>query len=402
MPLRLFREEAERFQRPRLFGEVSLVQPLSGIIVAAVFGTLAFLIVIAFFTISFPRSVALNGKLEMSEGVVNVTSPRNGLVERSLVSDQSTVKQGSPIFYVSGEEFSESGGATATVAISRLRQRARSLADQRQSVEMVSRIRLEGLNQRLLVGGRELLEIQSQIDLQLRRVEFRQRSVDRFRSLQPFFSDAQIEQQQELLLDQQNTLGSLERAMVVAKRELEATKAAIASLPPETDIEIGRITRERAEIEQAISEMEARRTIIVRAERDGIISGVLAHVGDRITVGQPLASLVPDDARLEAVLLVPSSYIGFLHPGMPVTIKYNSFPFQKYGTARGRIESVSLAPAASTSYYRVKVSLERDTILIDGVSRRLLAGMELTASVAIDRRKLWEWAYGVIREIGAQ
>jgi len=190
--------------------------------------------------------------------------------------------------------------------------------------------------------------------------------------------------------------------MVVAKRELEATKAAIASLPPETDIEIGRITRERAEIEQAISEMEARRTIIVRAERDGIISGVLAHVGDRITVGQPLASLVPDDARLEAVLLVPSSYIGFLHPGMPVTIKYNSFPFQKYGTARGRIESVSLAPAASTSYYRVKVSLERDTILIDGVSRRLLAGMELTASVAIDRRKLWEWAYGVIREIGAQ
>jgi membrane fusion protein len=116
-------------------------------------------------------------------------------------------------------------------------------------------------------------------------------------------------------------------------------------------------------------------------------------------------SIVPADASLEAHLYAPSRAIGFLQPGQPVYLRYQAFPYQKFGHHEGIIDSVSRAPfngaeltsrpAASTQanepVYRVVVRLKKHAVTVNGQELALQPGMQLDADVALERRRLIEW-----------
>jgi len=116
-------------------------------------------------------------------------------------------------------------------------------------------------------------------------------------------------------------------------------------------------------------------------------------------------SLVPQDARLQARLLVPSSAIGFLHTGERVLLRYRAFPYQKFGLRRGRIVSISgsaLDPAEAAALlgqtikvpiYPVMVALRRQSIQAYGRHIQLRPGMTLSADVVLERRRLVEWIF---------
>jgi membrane fusion protein len=144
----------------------------------------------------------------------------------------------------------------------------------------------------------------------------------------------------------------------------------------------------------------------VRAPQDGVVSGVIAQPGQTVTPAVALASLVPAHATLQAHLYAPSSAVGFLHAEQPVLLRYDAFPYQKYGSQRGRIEQVSLAPLSAAEFtgqmpsrtavggepmYRIAVTLERQDIVAGAQARPLVPGMQLEADVPIERRRLVEW-----------
>lgn len=47
------------------------------------------------------------------------------------------------------------------------------------------------------------------------------------------------------------------------------------------------------------------------------------------------------DGRLEAELLVPSRPIGFVAPRATVLLRYQAFPYEKFGHQQGRLSRVS-------------------------------------------------------------
>ena len=52
-------------------------------------------------------------------------------------------------------------------------------------------------------------------------------------------------------------------------------------------------------------------------------------------------TLVPAGARLEARLFGPSRSIGFVRPGQRVLLRYEAYPYQKFGSYEGVVKSVS-------------------------------------------------------------
>ena len=54
-------------------------------------------------------------------------------------------------------------------------------------------------------------------------------------------------------------------------------------------------------------------------------------------------TLLPDGASLLAELFVPSRAIGFVEPGQRVRLMVDAFPYQRFGTLGGRVETVSQA-----------------------------------------------------------
>lgn len=145
---------------------------------------------------------------------------------------------------------------------------------------------------------------------------------------------------------------------------------------------------------------------MVRAPSDGTVAAVMAQPGQSIDEQQRLASLVPAQARLQAQLFAPSSAVGFVRPGQPVTLRVKAFAHQKFGAPRGEVLSVSQAPwqpvgaapdagaASAEPQYRITVALPgQDVVAADGRRWPLVAGMQLEGDVVLEQRSLAEWLF---------
>ena len=122
-----------------------------------------------------------------------------------------------------------------------------------------------------------------------------------------------------------------------------------------------------------------------------------------------MASLLPADARLQAHLFAPSSAVGFVRQNQPVQLRYQAFPYQKFGHQAGVVAQVARSPlqgaelaglplqggtgAGAEPLYRITVTLDRQTVAAYGQAQPLSPGMQLEADVLLDRRRLIEWLF---------
>lgn len=121
---------------------------------------------------------------------------------------------------------------------------------------------------------------------------------------------------------------------------------------------------------------------------------------------------------MQAQLFAPSSAVGFLRPAQAVQLRYQAFPYQKFGHHPGQVLQVSRTPLqaaelaslplsagafpgasadgaapAAEPLYRITVALDEQTVQAYGVAQPLVAGMQLEADVLLDRRRLIEWIF---------
>ena len=80
----------------------------------------------------------------------------------------------------------------------------------------------------------------------------------------------------------------------------------------------------------------------VTAPIGGRVETLPARVGQSVPVGGAVAIVVPADAELVAELFVPSRAAGFIRPGQQLRLKYQAFPFERYGAQDGVVTDVSL------------------------------------------------------------
>jgi len=60
-----------------------------------------------------------------------------------------------------------------------------------------------------------------------------------------------------------------------------------------------------------------------------------------ISPGEGIADISPIRSMLVAEAKIPRKDVGFIEVGQDVRVKMDTFPFTKYGSLRGTIESVS-------------------------------------------------------------
>jgi len=131
------------------------------------------------------------------------------------------------------------------------------------------------------------------------------------------------------------------------------------------------------------------------------VTGIEAVVGQPVDTSTPLAFVVPGDSLLRAELYAPSRAVGFISVGQDVLLRYESYPYQKFGHYHGIVEAVSqtaVMPSVRTADgivaepgYQVVVALESQNVIAYGVPRELRAGMAVEADVLLETRRLYEW-----------
>lgn len=401
----IFRPEAVEHRRQAWLGSIQLVRPLSlslltGAVVVALGLTLA--------TLSwgeYTRKARVGGVLVPEGGVVRLLPPQAAVVLERRAGEGQRVRAGDVLFVLSLDRATAGGDAQAQVQRT-LAARERSLADTvRQQRELLDAQRT-ALERRLADMRNEARQIGAEMDLHRQRLVLAQQSLLRLQDLQreQFISSAQVQARSEEVLGLQAQGQALARQRAAHEREMAAVEAEMRELPLLARARDAEIAREVAEVQRLAAESEAQRRVVVRAPHDGVLTAVLAEPGQAVSPATALASVVPGDSALLAHLYAPSSAIGFVRPDQPVLLRYQAFPYQKFGHHHGRVLQVSRTPlhagemaggagADGEPMYRITVALERQTVPAYGSEQPLAAGMQLEADVLLDRRRLIEWIF---------
>lgn len=134
---------------------------------------------------------------------------------------------------------------------------------------------------------------------------------------------------------------------------------------------------------------------------DGTVMQLAIHtVGGVVEAAKPVMVIVPARGPTIAEIDILNRDIGFVHVGQSVAIKLEAFPFTRYGTLAGRIESI-----ASDAVEREKMGLVYPArVRIDGLGAyrdhaiRPRFGMRLTADIRTGRRSLLSYLLSPIEK----
>lgn len=141
-----------------------------------------------------------------------------------------------------------------------------------------------------------------------------------------------------------------------------------------------------------------RRLIVLQAPADAVVLEIANRtVGSVVREAETLFVLVPRDVPLQAEVNVEGRDIGQLALGQAVRIKFEAFPFQKYGTATGEVRVISQdtfspdpkaegARRAPAPYYRVLVDLSDTHLRLPPERLQLIPGMAVTAEMKVGKR----------------
>lgn len=410
----LFRPEAVEAQRQSALGSVQLMRPLSlSLLTTGV--VLAVLAVGSFLWLAeYTRKATAVGVLVPDRGLIRLVPATAGTVAESHAREGQDVAAGDLLFVVVQERAQLTGGAQAQVQRS-LDARRRSLEESARQQRQLLAAQGAALKRRLLALQAELAQLDVEAELQAQRLGLAEQALARMQSLQTqqFVSPAQAQGKQEEVLGLQAAAQALARQRVGLQREQAELDGERLALPALLAGMAGEIDRDLSLLEREAAEFDSERRIEVRAPQAGTVSAVLAEPGQSVGPGSALASLVPAGAALQAHLYAPSSAVGFVRADQAVRLRFEAFPYQKYGHWPGQVLQVSRVPLAPSELAGLALPalgsqttggepMFRITVALDprgsatgqaAIPEALTAGMRLQADVQLERRRLVEWLF---------
>ena len=406
----LFRPEVLAEQQTHWLGTVLLAPRISNTLFTAFAGLVIAGLLALVFLGDFTRKARINGWLVPDAGLVRVFAPQLGRIAQLHVHEGTEVRRGDPLVLLSTEVESEALGATRQQIVNQLVSRRNSMRFERERQDRLFANLAEELSDRMATVEAEAGHLEQELALQRERLLLAETAVARRRQLRAsgLVTEQALQEEEANKLDQALRLQALERSAIATERERLRLEAEIRALPLKQESQIAEIDRGVASLEQEIAEAESRREILITAPQAGTVTAIQGAPGGTVNTAAPLLSIVPEGSKLEAELFSPSRAIGFLQPGQQVLLRYQAFPYQKFGTYEGRVTSISrsamspmeLSPQLSglmspdgtnEPVYRITVSLVQQTAVAYGEPVALQAGMRLEADILIERRRLIEW-----------
>lgn len=348
----------------------------------------------------FDRVATVRGIVSPASGVSRLVAPQPGIVTAVLVRQGAELRRGAPMIRIASTALLPSGTAASAARIAAYG-REQEIAREGIGVEArragAERARLGDQMAQLASAERSL---GMQTALQRERIagnELRLRNLAPLRE-RGYVSVVAYQQQEEMVLTLRQQLAELEQRRGDAEHELGQLRLRAAELDAESRRATLRSAATLAELERGAADAQTDAEILLAAPVAGRVAALHVLPGRSVAGAEELATMVQSDA-LEAVLLVPSGAVGALRPGQAVVLRYDAFPYQRYGVGRGTVSEIastaSPAPGGegAAPTYRVRVALARN-----GAPFALRPDMSLSAGIVIERRSLLDWLLAPLRE----
>lgn len=351
---------------------------------------------------NYARVETVTGTIIPDAGVAAIVTTRPGIIEALPVRDGQSVTAGTELATIRAEEDGRAELPPAALIEAAIAKQDASLAAQSGAAQASALAQAAQLDAQRSGLAAEVRQIQSQIATQQSLIASAQKDLDRARSIaeRGFISGRDIQIREEVLLSRQQALAQLEQALASKRAALAENARAAAQIAAQARAQSASLAASRAQVAQQAASASGARSYVLRAPVAGRVTALTARIGQPVTPQNQLMAIVPAGAKLRAELAVPGSAIGFVKAGQEVRLAIDAFPYQRFGTIPGKVETVAQsaigAPGpngATISVYPVTVALGSTSMTAYGRNEPLVSGMSLTARIVTDKQSLLEWLF---------
>lgn len=408
----LFRKEAIDAKKNRLEGNIVLSQPI--VHIALTYITIIVLIglmcIIVFATYS--KKQKATGYLVPTEGIVKIYPKQTARLERLDVKEGSIVQAGQTLASFSNLRFT----TASEDADSELRKQIQNSIDAVSSkIEFESDI-LRGDSERLAsqikLSERNIQLISERLRTESALADIVEAKKSRFSELlaQGHVSDIQYREVVGEWLNAQSSLSEISRQNDMEAGNLTDLRLQADLLPSRSSSKIADLKTQLYDLKQRIIEIESRREHSVLAPINGRITTIQGKIGQTVDSRIPLLTIVPLHSVYEAHLYVPTKAIGLIEKNQRVKLKYQAFPYQRYGLYSGNVSEIGESilssseipfslPLGDEPVYRITVALNEQNVIAFGKTFHLQPGMLVDADVVFDNRPIWQWLFAPLINI---
>jgi membrane fusion protein len=401
----LFRRQAIEQQKDRLHGQVLVTPSLSFSVITSLLLVWVTGVVIWLASSEYARKETVTGWLEPSAGLIRVfPDAGDGRIKQILVTEGQLVSQGQPLVIVNGDKVLADGQHLETRLLEEYRRQQQMLSRQLERVNGLYQLRQQDANQQLIASQQDLAQLKQQVLTVESRFKLAKARAENYQRMAKAGHIPEVEANNSLeqQLSLQSQLQGLKREQVNQQNRIQQLQTQLALLPNEQQDRQDELNRSLSDIAQRIAQLHGQRAYVLKASVDGRVTNLQAQLGQKVRADKPLLTLVPKNSQMHANLLVPVRAAGFIRPGQPLDIRYDAFPYQKFGLYRGKVASVSdsvLLPneisqslvSVQEPVYLVRATLNSPDVQAFGKRLPLKAGMSLSADIRLKDRSLLEW-----------
>ena len=409
MSANLFRKEAVDAKKAKWTGHIILSRPLSFSFLTIC--ALGVAVVIITFVIwgSYTKRSTVQGQLIPQSGLIQVYTTQSGTILKKNVYEGQIVKKGDILFTISTTSYGEQG-SIADALVKQTQLKEQSIRNEISRMRFIQQDERQTINNQINLLKESLVKINNLIANQSERVNLSKKNQQRYDNIlhENAISHEEFEVKKIDYLDQLARYESLQREKISLEKQITEQQISLSGLENRQNNEIEQLERLLSSNAQELIEMQYRQHIAIQANSSGIIGTINADVGQFVDSSKPLLTILPENTLLIAQLYVPSRSIGFIKEGDLVLLRYQAYPYQKFGHARAQVLSVARTALASQDLktigiispqeqlnnepvYLVRAKLDKQMIKIYGKNMPLQVGMTLEGDIMHETRKLYEW-----------
>ena len=132
-----------------------------------------------------------------------------------------------------------------------------------------------------------------------------------------------------------------------------------------------------------------KRKFLLISPIDGIVSfSTFLQENQQLRQGQIICFINPGNSNYYIEALIPQYNFGKVKTGQEVLLKFQAYPYQEFGSVKGRIEFISNAP--SDSGYLAKVTLPEGLVTNYKRVVQYRTGLSMQADIITDNKRLLE------------
>jgi membrane fusion protein len=366
---------------------------------------MAVLGLIATAVVRVPETVSGAFTLVPTDGADPVRARRAGVVAEVWIHEGDTIGLGAPIMILRSSSLSErSGDARQLEAQVRSDQlRLRIVASQYETRRRAGQAEERRLRTRIASLGAVLESKERRLALTRELADSmeagaRTGSVNRVDATRLALEVATLAEEVQVARDELNDAqGDLERlGEDAAARDIEysETRHSLDEAIESAEIRLGIIRND-------LSDLTDKGLVVVAPCAGTILKLHVATPGSVVQEGDVLSDIACAGRRLQGEFHVPESGLAQVKEGQPVKLRFDAFPYQRYGIKFGRIRWVGPVGTSGrdSAQFRALVDLEEASFKVRGQDRPLLAGMGGQADVVVGRRSLVSFAVEPIRAL---